>query len=105
MHDPMIDLDRHRRLVETPTGSSSVVDTGGDGPAAVFVHGVGTSSYLWRHVIAALRDERRCIAVDLPGHGSSPIAPGQDLSLPGLATFIGETLDSLGLDGVDLVAN
>ena len=105
MHDPMIDLDRHRRSVETSTGSASVIDTGGDGPAAVFVHGVGTSSYLWRHVIAELSDERRCVAVDLPGHGSSPIEPGQDLSLPGLATFIGHALDSLGLDDVDLVAN
>ncbi|WP_433511500.1 alpha/beta fold hydrolase [Nonomuraea sp. CA-143628] len=80
----------------------SYVDVG-DGPVALFVHGVGTSSYLWRHVIAELRDERRCVAIDLPLHGGS--APRDDLSIPAMAEAVEELCAELGLDQVDLVAN
>ncbi|MCK2221592.1 alpha/beta hydrolase [Actinomadura sp. ATCC 31491] len=75
----------------------------GEGPVALFVHGVGTSSHLWRHVIAELRDERRCVAIDLPLHGGS--AARADLSLPALAEAVEELCDGLGLDEIDLVAN
>ncbi|MEU8142882.1 alpha/beta hydrolase [Nonomuraea sp. NPDC048901] len=80
----------------------SYVDVG-DGPVALFVHGVGTSSYLWRNVIAELRDERRCVAIDLPLHGGS--APRDDLSIPAMAEAVEELCAELGLDQVDLVAN
>ncbi|WP_433438850.1 alpha/beta fold hydrolase [Nonomuraea sp. CA-141351] len=80
----------------------SYVDVG-EGPVSLFVHGVGTSSYLWRHVIEAFRDERRCVAIDLPLHGGS--APRDDLSIPALAEAVEELCDGLGLTEVDLVAN
>ncbi|WP_222871282.1 alpha/beta fold hydrolase [Nonomuraea sp. PA05] len=80
----------------------SYVDVG-QGPVSLFVHGVGTSSHLWRNVIAELRDERRCIAVDLPLHGGS--APRDDLSIPALAEAVEELCEHLGLTGIDLVAN
>jgi pimeloyl-ACP methyl ester carboxylesterase len=75
----------------------------GQGPVALFVHGVGTSSYLWRNVIAELRDERRCVAIDLPLHGGSDSR--EDLSIPALAEAVEELCAGLGLDQVDLVAN
>ncbi|MGI5283325.1 alpha/beta fold hydrolase [Nonomuraea polychroma] len=75
----------------------------GQGPVALFVHGVGTSSFLWRNVIAELRDERRCVAIDLPLHGGS--APRDDLSMPALAESVEELCEELGLAEVDLVAN
>jgi pimeloyl-ACP methyl ester carboxylesterase len=75
----------------------------GEGDVALFVHGVGTSSHLWRNVIAELRDERRCVAVDLPLHGGS--ASRADLSLPAMAEAVAELCDGLGLDQVDLVGN
>jgi haloalkane dehalogenase len=44
----------------------------GSGPAVVFVHGEPTWSFLWRHVIALVREAGyRCIAPDLPGFGRS----------------------------------
>jgi pimeloyl-ACP methyl ester carboxylesterase len=80
------------------------VDVGPEqGPVALFVHGVGTSSYLWRNVIAELRDERRCVAIDLPAHGGSE--PRDDLSIPALAEAVEELCDGLGLTEVDLVGN
>ena len=71
----------------------------------MFVHGLGTSSYLWRHVIGQLDGERRCVAVDLPLHGRTPAAAGQDFSLPGLARFVADCCDALGLTEIDLIAN
>jgi pimeloyl-ACP methyl ester carboxylesterase len=65
-------LDKHRGQVQTRSGPASYIDTGGPGRPALLVHGVGTSSYLWRHVISQLEGERRCVAVDLPLHGYTP---------------------------------
>lgn len=74
--------------MHTRSGPASYIDTGGPGRAALFVHGVGTSSYLWRHVIGQLDDQRRCVAVDPPLHGHTPAATDQDFSLPDLARFL-----------------
>jgi len=98
------DLDAHRHTAATPYGEISYLDIG-TGPVALFVHGIATNAYLWRHVIDALTAQRRCIAVDLPLHGASPVADGQDLSLAALAGGLGDFCDALGLSGVDLVAN
>ena len=98
-------LDKHRSQVDTRSGPASYVDTGGPGRAVLFVHGVGTSSHLWRNVIDQLDGQRRCLAVDLPLHGRTPAAADQDFSLPGLARFVADFCDALELTGMDLVAN
>jgi pimeloyl-ACP methyl ester carboxylesterase len=98
-------LDEHRSEVRTRSGPASYIDTGGPGRPALFVHGLATSSYLWRHVIEQLAGQRRCVAVDLPLHGQTPAAADQDFSLPGLARFVADFCDALKLTGVDLVAN
>ena len=98
-------LDKHRSQVQTRSGPASYLDTGGPGRPALFLHGVGTSTYLWRHVIAELEGQRRCVAVDLPLHGHTPAAADQDFSLPGLARFVAGFCDALELTGIDLVAN
>ena len=45
----------------------------GDGPPIVFVHGMGTSAATWDHCMDALADRFTVIAVDLLGHGDSPV--------------------------------
>ena len=98
------ELERHRRTVTTRYGVTSYLDIGA-GPPAVFVHGLATSAYLWRNVVAKLADQRRCLAVDLPLHGRSPGTAAQDFSLPALAGFILDFCSALELPAVDLVAN
>lgn len=92
------------RTVQTRSGEVAYVEAG-QGRAALFVHGVGTNSHLWRNVIAALSEEpeRRCVAIDLPLHGGSPAR--QDYSLPALAEAIEDFCAALDLTGIDLVAN
>jgi pimeloyl-ACP methyl ester carboxylesterase len=105
MSTEMERLDKHRSEVRTQSGPASYIDTGGPGRSALFVHGLATSSYLWRHVIEQLDGQRRCVAVDLPLHGQTPAAADQDFSLPGLARFVADFCDALELTGIDLVAN
>jgi pimeloyl-ACP methyl ester carboxylesterase len=100
----LTEYDGNRRLADTASGPVGYVDVG-TGRPALFVHGVGTSGLLWRNVIGALKEERRCIAVDLPLHGRTPVQPGQDLSLTGLARVVEDFCAALDLSGVDLVAN
>jgi pimeloyl-ACP methyl ester carboxylesterase len=46
-------------------------ETGTPGePSIVFLHGVGTSGWMWEKQMAALADFH-CLNVDLPGHGKS----------------------------------
>ena len=99
------DFDTYRKRVVTRSGPVSYIDTGGQGRPALFLHGIATSSYLWRNVISLLASERRCIAIDLPLCGQTPAAPDQDFSLPGLAGFVAACCDALDLRDIDLVGN
>jgi pimeloyl-ACP methyl ester carboxylesterase len=91
-----------RRLVATPSGEIACTEFG-EGPAALFVHGVGTSGALWRQVIEDLSGTSRCIAADLPAHGASPAR--DDMSVTALAEALADLCDSLELGQVDLVGN
>jgi pimeloyl-ACP methyl ester carboxylesterase len=98
-----IALERH--FANTPSGRISYLQADGEGPVALFVHSVIVNGYLWRHQLAALSDLRRCIAVDLMGHGHTVIAPEQPVSFEAQAEMLAQFLDTLGLDQVDLVTN
>ena len=98
------ELNAHRYTAATRSGEISYIDLGA-GPVALFVHGIATNAYLWRHVMDALSGQRRCIAVDLPLHGQSPVTAEQDLSLAALAASLDDFCEVLGLTGIDLVAN
>jgi pimeloyl-ACP methyl ester carboxylesterase len=77
----------------------------GEGDVAVFVHGLGLSSYFWRHQFAALAGQKRCVAPDLMAHGETEIAADQDVSFHVQADMILELLDKLNIERFDLVGN
>ena len=93
-----------RKSVKTPYGEIAYVEKG-SGPAALFVHGVLLNGYLWRDSLDALSSTRRCIALDLMGHGATKTPADADMSFDAQAAMIGSFLDALGIDQVDLVAN
>lgn len=92
------------RKIDTPSGTISYLEEG-TGPVALFVHGVLLNKHLWRHQLAGLSDIRRCIAVDLLAHGGTEIQPTQEVSVTANAKMLGEVLDALKIDRVDLVGN
>src|SRR3978361_1623937 len=93
-----------RRSVETASGRISYVESG-NGPVALFVHGVLLNGHLWRHQLAGMSDIRRCIAPGLCGKGDTQSTPDQDVSVTANAKMLKEFLDALKIEQVDLVGN
>ena len=92
--------------IELSAGTIDYLDTGGDGPAVVPIHGLIMDGTVWRDVVADLRGDHRCIVPTLPlGAHRTPMRPGADLSLAGQAELLAEFLDHLDLDDVTLVVN
>lgn len=50
----------------------------GDGPPIVFIHGMGTSAATWERCMDLLADRFTVVAVDLLGHGDSPVPDDPD---------------------------
>jgi pimeloyl-ACP methyl ester carboxylesterase len=92
-----------RSSISTRFGEFSYREAG-DGPPALFIHGVLVSSLLWENAIQELADERRCIAVDLPGHGRTK-TQNDDYTLTAYAKMLEDLCDTLGLGKIDLVGN
>lgn len=87
-------------------GTIDYLDTGGDGPVVVLLHGLLMDASLWDRVIDALAPQRRCVAPTLPmGAHRRPVGPAADLSPLGLAGLVGELLERLDLREVTLVGN
>jgi len=67
-----------------------------DGPPVVFVGSLGTTTALWRDQVDALSPFVRCISIDLPGHGRSPVRPAP-FGVDDIARDVLETLDHLDI--------
>lgn len=92
--------------VELSAGTIEYQDTGGPGPVLVFLHGVMMTGSAWRHVVAELAPDFRCVVPTLPlGGHRQPMRPDADLSLAGLAVLVDEFLERLDLREVTLVQN
>jgi pimeloyl-ACP methyl ester carboxylesterase len=73
----------------------------GQGRPVVLLHGLADDHTMWRHIAGSLPGAET-IALDLPGHGSSPAIP-EGARLDDLAATVLATLDAAGLDRVVLV--
>jgi pimeloyl-ACP methyl ester carboxylesterase len=87
-------------------GIWSFVRDQGRGAPVVLVHGVPTSSYLYRKVIPVLAEQGlRPVAFDLPGLGLAERPEAFDYSWSGLARWTGEAIDALGIERCHLVVH
>lgn len=78
----------------------------GSGEAVFCIHGVPTSSFLYRKVLRALADKGfRGIAVDLPGLGLTGRPENYDYSFPNFARFCAEAAAALGIAQYHLVVH
>ncbi len=93
------------QTVETPHGRIRVIDTGGPGTPVLLVHALLTDPDFYAALMPLLVDRgHRCLVPELPlgAHGVA-VAPGADLSPPGLARLIVEVLDALDVPRVHVV--
>jgi 3-oxoadipate enol-lactonase len=78
-------------------------DTGGNGPAILFLHGAGGNHLSWWQQVPLFAEEYRCVTADQRGFGQSSDKPGG----PGpgaLASDAIALLDHLGIERAALVA-
>jgi haloalkane dehalogenase len=101
-------IDRHRaagREFEAD-GVRSFVREEGAGEPVVCIHGVPSSCFLYRKVVAELSARGlRGIAFDLPGLGLAARPENYDYSWTGLGRFGRAAVDALELDGFHLVVH
>jgi pimeloyl-ACP methyl ester carboxylesterase len=77
----------------------------GEGPVALFLHGLPLSGEEWMPVMHDLADVRRCIAPDQLALGATRPRSDSDLSYEGQVRMLLEFLEGLGINAVDLVGN
>jgi pimeloyl-ACP methyl ester carboxylesterase len=101
------DWSRELKRVEVDGRPINYVDIGsGDEEPVVLVHGLGGQWQNWLENIPRLAQDRRVIAMDLPGFGLTP-PPDEDdeVSIPGYGRCVNALCDKLGLGKVSLVGN
>ncbi len=87
-------------------GLRSFVRDEGEGDAVVLVHGVPSSCFLYRKMLAPLAAEGlRAVAFDFPGLGLADRPEGFDYTWSGLAAWMGEAIDALGIERCHLVVH
>lgn len=69
----------------------------GEGPVLLLLHGNPTWSFLYRHLVAELKDEFRLIAPDYPGFGLSTAPSGYGFSAAEHADAMAEFVEQLDL--------
>jgi pimeloyl-ACP methyl ester carboxylesterase len=89
-----IDIDGHR---------VHVVDSGGDKPPMLFIHGLGGVWQNWLLNLPAFMDTHRVVAFDLPGFGESEVM--EDESISAFARTADRLCDALGIDCPVVVGN
>ena len=68
-----------------------------DAPWALLIHGTGAATHSWRGLMPLLAARYNVLAVDLPGHGFTSMAPAAQMSLPGMAQALAVLLIDLKL--------
>jgi pimeloyl-ACP methyl ester carboxylesterase len=74
------DLLIEKKYVKTSFGKIAYMESGSNAkPTVLLVHGIPTSSFLWRHVLALLQKEFHCLAPDLMGLGDTEVDADSDI--------------------------
>lgn len=77
----------------------------GSGPPLLLIHGLMTSSYSWRYVIAPLAERFRVFVPDLPGAGQTDKPTNRVYSATHLAAWIGEFQRTVKIRGCPVIGN
>jgi haloalkane dehalogenase len=107
MPDPPDWVPRHlypfeSRYAELDGARVHYVDEG-SGPTLLLLHGNPTWSFLYRDVIAGLRDDYRCVALDYPGFGLSTASPGYGFTPAEHARVVERFVTTLDLRDVTMM--
>ena len=94
--------DASLETIAVGSDTLAYVDTGGDRPPLLLVHGLGSNLSLWRDHIEPLSETYRVVALDLPGFG---VSSKHDVSgrMTDFAEAVRGFVDTLGLAPITYV--
>ena len=99
-----INWRQHLRRVDVAGTRINYVEIG-EGEPLVFIHGVSGCWQNWLENLPYFAAAgRRCVALDLPGFGASPM-PEWPIAMDAYGKVVGDFCAELGLDGATLVGN
>jgi pimeloyl-ACP methyl ester carboxylesterase len=81
------------------------VEETGQGAPVLLLHGLGASTYTWRHVVPRLADRNRVIALDLRGFGRSSKPFDHFYSPTDHAAVVRAFIRARNLSGITLVGH
>jgi pimeloyl-ACP methyl ester carboxylesterase len=101
-----VDWPAHLQTMEIGGTPVTYVDVGeqGDRRPIVFVHGLSGQWQNWLENMPRFAEQRRVVALDLPGFGVSPL-PAEQISIAYYGRVVAELCDRLGLAPAVLVGN
>jgi pimeloyl-ACP methyl ester carboxylesterase len=99
-----VDWPSMTRRIDARGSEVSVLDSGGDGPPLLWLHGLGGVWQNWLLNIPAFMGSHRCVTLDLPGFGQSPM-PKEEISIPSFAATVDAVCDELGIDNPVVIGN
>jgi pimeloyl-ACP methyl ester carboxylesterase len=100
---PAVDGVRHRRVAARGI-EFHVAEAGAGDDVVLCLHGWPQHWYEWRHLLPALADRHRVLALDLRGFGESD-APADGYEKEEMADDVLAVLDALGIERVKLVGH
>ena len=100
-------MNADKQLIITRFGEIAFTESGSAGsPPVLLVHGIPTSSYLWRRVTPHLAAEFHCLAPDLLGLGDTRVRPDADVfHMNAQAEMLVEFMAALGHERFALVCH
>jgi len=92
------------RFIDIDGAQMHYIDEG-EGPIVLMVHGNPTWSFLFRHLVEALRGDYRCIAIDLAGFGLSRPPEGFGFHAREQTALLAGLLEALDIRNATLIAH
>lgn len=76
-----------------------------ENPPLLMVHGFTMSAHVWRTTISGLEQQHYCVALDLLGHGRSPVDRHGDHSIEAQGRRVLALADHLGFERFNLIGH
>jgi len=97
----------YRIAVSTPDQTRTLLhaEEYGQGPTLLLLHGLGASTFTWRHILPALARDHRVIALDLMGFGRSEKLLDRQYSAADQAALVAAFIRKRGLTSVTLIGH
>ena len=84
--------------ITLPDGHSLNVETRGEGPPLLLVHGFPLNHTMWSDQLADLASDFRLVAPDLRGFGQSGVVTDESITMDRFADDLNDLLDALDID-------